>query len=506
MILRKLQAKAPDRWGSGAFAPPADEKNSSQPGVLRFYHRGVTLRTRLAALTACVVIISILLITVAANMLVSRMLYQQIDKNLQTQAEYYMDSGMDIPESMNYEDNRYVPEFEKITNSMQVLVIPAVEAQGDIDIAAFSQVLSPAQLDVVEGREPFSFSNVNVNRVYAVRALDGRVVVVSQDISLTCEALDTLHLVLILVGVTSASGAIVAGVAVARAGIQPIERLRRAAERVTATGELRHIPVETNDELGRLTHSYNDMMTALQNSVEKQRDLVADAGHELKTPLTSLRTNIELMMMASRRDSMQLSESDWADIERDVVAQINEMSTLIGDLVDLAREDSTLPSKEEVVDLKDVIDECVTRVQRRRPDVTFEIHSIPWFLKGDSFSLSRAFRNLLDNAAKWSPHGGRVRVWMEPVEDPHDAAQKVASTVEVRVADSGPGIPPEERDKVFDRFYRSIQARSMPGSGLGLAIVKQVIMRHDGVIIADESDDGGALMRVVLHGSPGNAL
>ena len=148
-------------------------------------------------------------------------------------------------------------------------------------------------------------------------------------------------------------------------------------------------------------------------------------------------------------------------------------------------------------------------MQRRRPDVTFTTHLIDWQLRGDSFALSRALLNLLDNAAKWSPEGGVVRVWMQPIAgEGSDAAASGAedfseSEVEIRVADSGPGIPKEDREKVFDRFYRSIKARAMPGSGLGLAIVKQVIERHQGVIVADESDDGGALMRVVLPGQPG---
>ena len=161
------------------------------------------------------------------------------------------------------------------------------------------------------------------------------------------------------------------------------------------------------------------------------------------------------------------------------------------------------------VEISELISQGIERVQRRRPDVTFTTHLIDWQLRGDSFALSRALLNLLDNAAKWSPEGGVVRVWMQPIAgEGSDAAASGAadfseSEVEIRVADSGPGIPKEDREKVFDRFYRSIKARAMPGSGLGLAIVKQVIERHHGVIVADESDDGGALMRVVLPGQPG---
>ena len=525
---------------------PEEEKGSI------FSLRSWSLRTRLAALTAAVVIVSIVVITLAAFTSVSQILYLEIDKNLQNQAQNIIDSGVEFPAEHSYEDWRYVPNFQETSNRMNVLVIPAAETgikqpgsssdstqangaesesssslepvtpdiQGTQGLSTFTAdpdspvdhefdneevfegVLSPVQMAVVRGEQSFSFSTEGSMRIYAVRAPDSRVVVVQQDIEFSKEALNSLRIVLILIGVTGALAAIIAGMAVGSAGVQPIDRLRRAANRVAETGELRQIPVESNDELGSLTRSYNAMMRALQVSTEKQRDLVADAGHELKTPLTSLRTNIELLVMASRAENPALSEQDRADLERDVIAQINEMSTLIGDLVDLAREDS-MPLTTAEVDLEEVFADSLERVERRRPDVHFDVHLIPWVVVGDEFSLSRAIRNLLDNAAKWSPQGGTVRVWMQPISN---ANSDTPTAVEIRIADSGPGIPEEDRAKVFERFYRSIQSRSMPGSGLGLAIVKQVILRHNGAIIADASDDGGALMRVVLPGKSGSPL
>lgn len=525
---------------------PEEEKGSI------FSLRSWSLRTRLAALTAAVVIVSIVVITLAAFTSVSQILYLEIDKNLQNQAQNIIDSGVEFPAEHSYEDGRYVPNFQETSNRMNVLVIPAAETgikqpgsssdstqatdaesesssslepvtpgiQGTQGLSTFTAdpdspvdhefdnedvfegVLSPVQMAVVRGEQSFSFSTEGSMRIYAVRAPDSRVVVVQQDIEFSKEALNSLRIVLILIGVTGALAAIIAGMAVGSAGVQPIDRLRRAANRVAETGELRQIPVESNDELGSLTRSYNAMMRALQVSTEKQRDLVADAGHELKTPLTSLRTNIELLVMASRAENPALSEQDRADLERDVIAQINEMSTLIGDLVDLAREDS-MPLTTAEVDLDEVFADSLERVERRRPDVHFDVHLVPWVVVGDEFSLSRAIRNLLDNAAKWSPQGGTVRVWMQPISN---ANSDTPTAVEIRIADSGPGIPEEDRAKVFERFYRSIQSRSMPGSGLGLAIVKQVILRHNGAIIADASDDGGALMRVVLPGKSGSPL
>ncbi|HIW95314.1 MAG TPA: HAMP domain-containing histidine kinase, partial [Candidatus Corynebacterium gallistercoris] len=315
-------------------------------------------------------------------------------------------------------------------------------------------------------------------------------IVLKQDMTFTSMTLEALQLILLLIAITGFLGAIVTGITVATSGLQPINRLRRAADNVTRTGQLKQIPVYTTDELGALTQSFNNMMSALQEAQTKQKRLVADASHELKTPLTSLRTNIELLMLASKNKNVGISDKDREDIERDVIAQIEEMSTLIGDLVDLAREDEQ-PAVLTTFDVEDTLGECIDRVQRRRPDVTFSSSLERWVVDGDPFALSRALLNLLDNAAKWSPKGGVVRVAMFPAD---------AERMCIEVQDSGPGIPEEDRPKIFDRFYRSISSRSMPGSGLGLAIVKQVVERHGGTVEVGESDDGGTRMTVTLPG------
>lgn len=182
-----------------------------------------------------------------------------------------------------------------------------------------------------------------------------------------------------------------------------------------------------------------------------------------------------------------------AELRADVVAQIEELSTLVGDLVDLAREDAP-ETVYERVDVSDVVERALERARRRRNEIEFEAVTTPWYVYGDQAGLSRAVLNVLDNAAKWSPKGEQVRVEMRPVGQ---------GLLELTVSDAGPGIPEEDRELVFDRFYRSTAARSMPGSGLGLAIVRQVVVKHGGTIAIDESDRGGALVRIVLPGEPG---
>jgi two-component system sensor histidine kinase MprB len=327
-------------------------------------------------------------------------------------------------------------------------------------------------------------------RVVAVQAGPGQALVIAQRLDSTQQVLTKLGVALPIVGGIGVVLAALAGVVVARAGLRPVDRLTAATERVAATNDLRPIPVDGSDELARLTRSFNDMLGALAASQEQQRRLVADAGHELRTPLTSMRTNLELLAAASRPGAPMLPESDRAEILEDVQAQVAELSTLVGDLVELARDDVPLVVHEPL-ELTDVVLRSLERARRRAGDVEFVPMLVPWTLIGDATALERAVLNLLDNAAKWSPQGGSVRVQMRPLDE---------WSIVLEVADAGPGIAEEDLPHVFDRFYRSATSRTMPGSGLGLAIVRQVAVRHGGAVWAGRAPEGGALLAVRLPG------
>ena len=228
-----------------------------------------------------------------------------------------------------------------------------------------------------------------------------------------------------------------------------------------------------SDELARLTEAFNMMLRALAESRERQARLVTDAGHELRTPLTSLRTNVELLMASMAPGAPSIPErGDGRVCATDVIAQIEELSTLVGDLVDLTRDDAGV-TIHEPVDLSEVVDRSLERVRRRRNDIEFDVQTIRWQVYGDDAGLSRAVLNLLDNAAKWSPPGGRVGVRLAQIDPLH---------AELVVSDLGPAFRRSERELVFERFYRSTSARAMTGSGLGLAIVKQVVVKHGGTL------------------------
>jgi two-component system sensor histidine kinase MprB len=175
-----------------------------------------------------------------------------------------------------------------------------------------------------------------------------------------------------------------------------------------------------------------------------------------------------------------------------VRAQVEELSTLVGDIVELAREDAP-QVVHEPVELADVVERALARAARRAPGVHFEVDLVPWSLLGDANALERAVLNLLDNAVKWSPPGATVTVRLAPTG---------RGTAAVDIADAGPGVADADLPYIFERFYRSSDARTLPGSGLGLAIVAQVAARHEGTVRARKSFAGGMLMTLELPGRP----
>jgi two-component system sensor histidine kinase MprB len=352
---------------------------------------------------------------------------------------------------------------------------PSVQPQSKDALSTIGR----GEVQVALGQRSWSARTILLDgqryRVVAVPAEDGQALILAQSLKATDQMLDRLGLVMLLFGLAGMISAGLAGWAVARNGLRPVRRLTQAVEDIARTERLDPIPVEGNDEVARLAQAFNAMLTALSASQARQRQLVADAGHELRTPLTSLRTNLDLLAQADA--STPLSESSRKELLADVRAQIAEMTQLIGDLVELAREDPATPAVEPV-ELAAVVTQAVTRVRRRTTTVEFEVTTEPWWVTGDPAALERAITNLLDNAAKWSPEGGRVTV---------DLRQGT-----VMVADQGRGISATDLPHVFDRFYRSTESRGMPGSGLGLSIVKAVADRHGGDVRAGSGPDGGA--------------
>jgi two-component system sensor histidine kinase MprB len=241
--------------------------------------------------------------------------------------------------------------------------------------------------------------------------------------------------------------------------------------------------------VGQLATRFNEMLerleesrAALDDSVRSQRQLVADASHELRTPVTSLRTNIEVLLADNRLD-----EDERRRLLTDVVEQSEELTTLVSDLIEVARGDMRAGEVDDVR-LDQVVEDALARASRNSPEVKFGATLHPVLVRGDPDRLTRAINNLLDNAARHTSPGC-------PVEVSVDAGG-------VRVRDHGDGINESDLPYIFDRFYRGANSRARQGSGLGLAIVRQVAEQHGGSASATNAPGGGALFTLSLPGSP----
>lgn len=287
--------------------------------------------------------------------------------------------------------------------------------------------------------------------------------------------------------VVAASGLVLAAMLVVgayRKALAPVGDLTDAAERIAATRDLTlRIDASRPDELGRLAASFNTMLQALETSVGAQRQLVADASHELRTPLASLRTNVEVLNQVA-----EMPEDVRREVLTGIVGQVEELTGLVADVVELARGDEPVQEQDDVA-FDEVVENAVDRARRHWPHVTFEVATEPVTVRGVARRLDRAVANLLDNAAKFSTAPATVEVRLT-----HDGT--------LTVRDHGPGVPEDALPYVFDRFYRADEARALPGSGLGLAIVKQFAESHGGTVSLRNADGGGAVAELRLPQQP----
>jgi two-component system sensor histidine kinase MprB len=313
-------------------------------------------------------------------------------------------------------------------------------------------------------------------RVLVVPLPHGDALEVGRSLAEVDRVLRRLRLILAATVLGGIALAVFLGRIVADRALGPVRRLSQATDYVTRTRDLApRLDVRGRDELNRLAGNFNAMLDALEDSMRAQRQLVADASHELRTPITSVRTNIEIL----RERGPDLPPERRADLLERVLAQIEELSALMNDLIELARGDDE-PVQRESLRLDELVARAVDRAERHAPRTRFDCDLEPTVVAGDASRLARAVNNLLDNAVRWNADG-------EPVE-------VILRDGELRVRDHGPGVAPEDRAHVFDRFYRGAGARSHPGSGLGLAIVRQVAEAHDGGVAVEAPAGGGTAM------------
>jgi two-component system, OmpR family, sensor histidine kinase MprB len=367
-----------------------------------------------------------------------------------------------------------------ITNSGQVLTAPGSPLL--IPVSGADQQLAS------HGGKP-NLTDTEANgtslRVLTQPLPQGGAIQLARSLEDTNHTLSTLIIILAAVSAGGIALAAALGPVVARTALAPAGEVSDAAEEVARTHDLsRRIEVRGDDELGRLAASFNEMMQALERSEGAQRRLVADASHELRTPMATLRTNIETLGRSERIDPEERRR-----LVEDLTDELEEMSELVGDVVELAREPgqgSELAQRD--VDLGELARDALERAKRRARGLRFDPQISRSLVHADPQRLGRAISNLLDNACKWSPPGGTVEV-------------EVADG-RVAVRDHGPGFAPADLDKVFDRFWRADEARGKPGSGLGLAIVQRIAEEHGGSAQAANANGGGAMVSLELPEVP----
>jgi signal transduction histidine kinase len=281
--------------------------------------------------------------------------------------------------------------------------------------------------------------------------------------------------------------ALAAGWWIARAALRPINRIART---VRAIGDSRDLSRRLNfvgpyDEVGRLAETFDDMMDRLQRAFEAQTRFIADASHELRTPLTAIRGNADLIAKAPPEERDQCVRSIRREAER--------MSRLVSDLLLLAEADAEQQSIHKAeIDLDDVLSEVhrsALVLAAGKVDVRYE-SAEPIALFADLDRLKQVFLNLIDNAVKFTPPGGVVTI----------AAARDERGARISVSDTGTGIPLEEQEAIFRRFYRLEESRSQRGSGLGLSISAWIVAAHQGTIDIESEPGRGTTFTVHLPG------
>jgi len=447
----------------------------------------MALRHRLTILTAATVGITVVLISLVAYVALRSELRGQVDDALYDQFQQVRETGrLLVRPGLDFPD----PSARSGGPAGPVQVITS---DGDIYIRAQGDLAVPVDRDdrlVAVGRAQTALRDSHSGavhlRVLTVSVPGGGAIQFVRSLRNVDATLSRLKLLLALLCFAGTLLAALFGRLFGRQVIQPVTDLTAAAEHITHTEDLgRRIEVPGDDEVGRMAARFNTMLDtlegsrrALDHSVLAQRQLVADASHELRTPVTSLRTNIEVLLAGG-----ELPPDDRRRLLEDVRAETEELSALITDVIELARGDEP-PSDVEEVQLDALVEEAIARAQRRRPAMRFEAELEPAVVAGLPERLGRAIDNLLDNAAKYSPPGTDVEVTLRGGE--------------LAVRDHGPGIPEDDRPHVFDRFYRGATARGRPGSGLGLAIVRQVAETHGGAIAVYEGAGGGSRFVLTL--------
>jgi two-component system sensor histidine kinase MprB len=474
--------------------------------------RALPLRSRLALLVAAAVAFAVAAVSVTCWFIVQGKLYGQVDEDLRAASGTVSPRSVSSVRSSCSDTPPRSDDRAPASSSFYAQLIDAdgrtcvfPTSVGTVEVTGSDTAVARyPDRDDTDRPHNSTDSKGDPVRVLTVplvvaapdtgpQLVPGYALLIASPLKDTDKTLDDLALILLLVSGVGVVGAGAAGLAVARAGLRPVDKLTAAVEHVARTEDLAvRIPVDekSDDEIARLSRSFNSMTGSLASSRDLQQQLIADAGHELRTPLTSLRTNIELLTR-SEETGRPIPPPDRKALLASVKAQMTELAALIGDLQELSRPDTGQHSdRTQIVAWQDIVESALRRARLRGPELTITADVEPWFVRAEPSSLERAVVNILDNAVKFSPGSGTIEV-------------RLADGV-LTVRDHGPGIAADELPHVFDRFWRSPGARALPGSGLGLSIVARTVQQAGGEVTLSPAPDesGGTVATIRLPGAP----
>ena len=446
----------------------------------------MSLRSRLAIATGGIAFVAVGTLAAGAYIIASHELRSQVDASLSARASTIVreiSRSFDRPrfpgrQSSPLGPTLLQPEFDAIT---QVIGFNGIilASLGPSELVVHADELALAQ-SATDGLSLLYNTNVQGSsyRVLTVSLPSGGALQLGRDITDIEDARAGMRTWLIVFGFGGIVMAATAGWLIARRTTKPIEQLSATAVGIAASQDTSQlINIKASGEIADLVTSFNTMLQALGNSVAQQKQLVQDASHELRTPLTSLRANSELL------ERTDLPQHTREAIIHDIRAEIDELTALSSELSALASDQRSSEDPVEI-DIAEVVQEVAERAQRRSGRIV-ELHSTaPAHVLVRPAQFDRALSNLIDNAIKFSPAGSKIDVFIKGTR--------------IEVHDSGPGIAPEDRQFVFDRFYRAAATRAMPGSGLGLAIVKQFADIHQATTFVGASGTGGAMVGLDL--------
>ena len=453
------------------------ETEPPRPAPVRYRRRSwptLSLRARLTVLATALVALALLAGTVLLLVALHRSLVAALDESARQRAgdvAALVDSGQ-LP--------------DPIPVAAGTPLVQVVDAEDRVRAA------SPGGDRLVPLLLP---DDVEAVRAGAVRTIDGARLGLSGQLRVVGEPAggDDPQTVLVAMSLSEVEGSLqvvrtamlvgapilVAGFAVVcwllvGSALRPVAALRRGAEEITSAGSVGRLPVPAaHDEVQRLAVTLNDMLDRLERSNTRQRAFVADAAHELRSPLTAIRTQLEVARAHPH-------DADWDQTAADALADVQRLSRLVDDLLVLARVEDSAPRPESgPVDLVEVVDGTLARtVSPASLRRTGDDHAVAW---GDVDALTRIVANLVDNAVRHAS--------AEVTVDVHDAP---GDGVTLTVADDGPGIPAAARDRVFERFTRLDEARSRDagGTGLGLPIVRELVRAHGGEVRLEDNVPG----------------